>query len=66
MTWDKGQLLEIAVRLAAEAHHGQLDRNGEPYILHPLAVMNLLTPGDEELLATAVLHDVVEDNSENG
>ena len=31
--------LERAIAIAAEAHLGQTDRAGEPYILHPLRVM---------------------------
>ncbi|WP_199917077.1 HD domain-containing protein [Parazoarcus communis] len=51
--------LERAIALAAEAHTGQVDKAGQPYILHPLRVM-LRVRTDEERIA-AVLHDVVED-----
>ena len=51
--------LERAIALAALAHEGQLDKAGQPYILHPLRVMLRVTTGDERL--AAVLHDVVED-----
>jgi (p)ppGpp synthase/HD superfamily hydrolase len=51
--------LEDAIRLAAEAHAGQMDKVGQPYILHPLRVM-LRVHGEHERMA-AVLHDVVED-----
>lgn len=51
--------LERAIALAAEAHAGQLDRAGAPYILHPLRVMLRLKTTDERIVA--VLHDVVED-----
>jgi (p)ppGpp synthase/HD superfamily hydrolase len=51
--------LEDAILLAAQAHHGQRDRNGQPYMLHVLRVM-LRVEGDERRMA-AVLHDVVED-----
>lgn len=51
--------LERAIAIAAEAHAGQVDKAGAPYILHPLRVMLRLT-GIEERTA-AVLHDVVED-----
>ena len=51
--------LERAIALAAEAHAGQVDKAGQPYILHPLRVM-LRVRTDEERIA-AVLHDVVED-----
>jgi (p)ppGpp synthase/HD superfamily hydrolase len=51
--------LEEAIRIAVEAHRGQRDRAGAPYILHPLRVM-LRVHTDAERMA-AVLHDVVED-----
>lgn len=51
--------LERAIALAAEAHAGQVDKAGQPYILHPLRVM-LRVRTDEERIA-AMLHDVVED-----
>jgi GTP diphosphokinase / guanosine-3',5'-bis(diphosphate) 3'-diphosphatase len=53
--------LERAISLAAQAHAGQVDKAGEPYILHPLRVM-LRVSTDEERIA-AILHDVVEDTS---
>jgi len=51
--------LERAIEIAAAAHAGQLDKAGQPYILHPLRVM-LRVSSDVERMA-AVLHDVVED-----
>lgn len=51
--------LERAIVIAAEAHAGQVDKAGAPYILHPLRVM-LAVEGVEAKVA-AVLHDVVED-----
>jgi (p)ppGpp synthase/HD superfamily hydrolase len=50
--------LERAIALAAEAHGGQVDKGGAPYILHPLRVMLASSPEDR---AVAVLHDVAED-----
>lgn len=52
-------LLSKAVILATEAHDGQLDKGGQPYILHALRVM-LAVSGEHEQQA-AVLHDLVED-----
>ncbi|HZI12549.1 MAG TPA: GTP pyrophosphokinase [Myxococcus sp.] len=52
-------LLEEAIALAVEAHRGQRDKAGQPYILHPLRVMMRLE--DEEARTVAILHDVVED-----
>lgn len=51
--------LTRAITIATEAHHGQTDRGGAPYILHPLRVMLKMTTDDERIVA--VLHDVVED-----
>jgi (p)ppGpp synthase/HD superfamily hydrolase len=51
--------LERAIELAARAHAGQVDKAGQPYILHPLRLM-LAVRGTHERMA-AVLHDIVED-----
>lgn len=51
--------LSLAIQIANEAHDGQQDKGGAPYILHPLRVM-LSVQGDRERIA-AVLHDVAED-----
>lgn len=53
--------LERAVAIAAEAHAGQVDKAGEPYILHPLRVMMRLEAIEDRIVG--VLHDVVEDNA---
>lgn len=53
--------LERAIAVAAGAHVGQVDKGGQPYILHPLRVM-LAVEGEYAKIA-AVLHDVVEDTS---
>ncbi len=52
-------LLERAIAIAVEGHHGQRDKAGQPYVLHPLRMM-LRQRGEAEMMA-AVLHDVVED-----
>lgn len=57
----KGEMLDKAIHLATNAHHGQFDKGGKPYILHPLRVMSFLKTDDEELQCMALLHDVVED-----
>jgi guanosine-3',5'-bis(diphosphate) 3'-pyrophosphohydrolase len=54
-------VISEAIAFATKTHHGQFDKAGHPYILHPLKVMYLLKSDDEELMAIAVLHDVVED-----
>lgn len=51
--------LEQAISIASLAHEGQLDKGGEPYILHPLRVMMHLD--DKKQRIVAVLHDVIED-----
>ena len=51
--------LEKAIKIAVEAHTGQLDKGGNPYILHPLRVMLSLKTEEERIVG--VLHDVVED-----
>jgi (p)ppGpp synthase/HD superfamily hydrolase len=61
MKMKKGELLGKVLVLATNAHAGQFDKGGKPYILHPLAVMALLNSDDEELQCIALLHDVIED-----
>ena len=57
----KGEMLGRALLLATNAHAGQFDRGGTPYILHPLKVLHYLKTDDEELQCMAILHDVIED-----
>jgi len=57
----KGELLSKAIHIATNGHHGQFDKAGNPYILHPFAVMAILNTNDEELQCVALLHDVIED-----
>jgi len=56
---DYHQLLNVAIILATNAHAGQNDKAGQPYILHPLTVM--LSCESIEQKIVAVLHDIVED-----
>ena len=57
------ELIEKAYSLAVAAHGEQKRRSGEPYIIHPLAVAKILVElgMDNESIAAALLHDVVED-----
>jgi len=48
-----------AMKLAYEAHQGQTDKNGMPYIFHPAHLAEQMT--DENTTVCALLHDVVED-----
>lgn len=53
-------MLERAIDIAVDAHAGQTDRYGRPYILHPLRLMRQASTVAERIVA--ILHDVVEDN----
>jgi (p)ppGpp synthase/HD superfamily hydrolase len=55
----KYELLEKAIRIASNAHYGQRDKAGKPYIFHPLRVMEKCTSIDEKIVA--ILHDIIED-----
>lgn len=59
----KGEMLGKMLVIATNAHAGQFDRGGNPYILHPLKVMHYLKTDDEELMCMALGHDVIEDTS---
>lgn len=52
-------LTNKAMKLAYNAHHGQVDQSGMPYIFHPFHVADQMT--DEITTCAALLHDVVED-----
>ena len=53
--------LYLAIRLAASAHHNQLDKGGDPYLWHVLRVGISLLP-DLDAAIVGVLHDVLEDS----
>lgn len=52
--------LERAIEIAVQAHKGQVDKGGQPYILHPLRVMMSLETEKQKIVG--VLHDVLEDS----
>jgi GTP diphosphokinase / guanosine-3',5'-bis(diphosphate) 3'-diphosphatase len=56
-------LIDAAYDLAAKAHGTQRRENGDPYFTHPVAVADILAGYrlDVASIATALLHDVVED-----
>ncbi|XP_042044476.1 putative GTP diphosphokinase RSH1, chloroplastic isoform X2 [Salvia splendens] len=56
-------LVHKALNLAFEAHDGQRRRSGEPFIIHPVAVAQILgeLELDWESIAAGLLHDTVED-----
>ena len=49
----------MAVKVATEAHKGQVDKGGKPYIGHPTAVAASVNEPDQKIVA--YLHDVIED-----
>ncbi|MBO3356132.1 GTP pyrophosphokinase [Clostridium perfringens] len=53
------ELLEKSIIFATEKHMGQIDKSGQPYILHPLRVMNNCSNIETKIVA--VLHDILED-----
>jgi len=53
------RLLQRAIEIAVEGHKGQVDKNGELYILHPLRVMGAFQ--DDARRIVGILHDIVED-----
>ena len=57
------KLITKAYELASEKHKDQKRSSGEPYIIHPLNVAYILadTGLDENTIAAALLHDIVED-----
>lgn len=60
---DGDEVTNIAHALAAGAHAGQVDKQGRPYIEHPVAVANAVKErwDNPEIVAAAFLHDVLED-----
>lgn len=58
----RGTMLSTAIRIATNAHDGQYDRSGNPYVLHVLKVLHYTNSTDEELQCIAVLHDTIEDS----
>ena len=53
--------LDKAIAVASKVHAGQLDKAGQPYVLHPLRLM-FRFQSDVEMIV-AVLHDAVEDSN---
>src|SRR5438552_12613129 len=61
-------LLTRAFRFAAKAHAGQHRRSGQDFVLHPLGAARICAELhlDEQTIAAALLHDVVEDTDYSG
>ena len=63
MIWGESGLEDV-IKIAFQAHSGQVRDDGEPYIIHPVSVALILVQhgfGDNDHLMSALLHDVVED-----
>jgi guanosine-3',5'-bis(diphosphate) 3'-pyrophosphohydrolase len=60
---EKVALVLKAYDMGEAAHRGQTRKTGEPYILHPVAVAQILANMrmDHESIAAAILHDTIED-----
>jgi GTP pyrophosphokinase len=58
-------LVRRAYQFAAEAHHGQTRKSGDPYVTHPLAVAQIIAELklDVASVCAGLLHDCVEDTS---
>jgi guanosine-3',5'-bis(diphosphate) 3'-pyrophosphohydrolase len=63
--YEENQVLELdhAIDFATKAHAGQKRASGEPYIIHPLSVANMLIDWgmDIDSVLAGILHDTVED-----
>jgi len=63
--YDEDQILELdhAIDFAAKAHHGQMRKSGEPYIIHPMITADTLIDWgmDIDTVLAGLLHDTVED-----
>lgn len=63
MHGEKIKTIELAFQVANHAHLGQFRKSGEPYITHPIEVATFIAEWDldEQTIAGALLHDVIED-----
>ena len=57
------ELIGRAFDIADEMHRNQLRKSGEEYLIHPVAVAEILAQlgMDQETIAAGLLHDVIED-----
>lgn len=51
--------LDLMILIAVSKHYGQRDKSGQPYILHPIAVMETVDTTEEKIVAVG--HDLIED-----
>ncbi|GAA1899007.1 HD domain-containing protein [Williamsia serinedens] len=59
---ENSDLVQLADAVAVEAHRGQTDKLGVDYIEHPRAVSRRVDSERPDLVAAALLHDVIEDS----
>ena len=59
--------LQEIIDFSIKAHEKQVRKSGEPYVVHPILVASIAArfSNDEDIVATALLHDVVEDTEYN-
>ena len=60
------KLIRLAFNTAVDAHKDQRRRSGEPYVFHPIAVAKIVASKiglDATCIASALLHDVIEDTN---
>ncbi|NQY25506.1 MAG: bifunctional (p)ppGpp synthetase/guanosine-3',5'-bis(diphosphate) 3'-pyrophosphohydrolase [Campylobacteraceae bacterium] len=59
--------LKEILKFSIKAHEGQKRKSGQPYIIHPILVACIAAnySNDEDIVATALMHDVVEDTKYN-
>ena len=62
---EEAETIWQALKLAKQAHAGQVRASGEPYLNHAIAVADILVQLrlDSSAITAAILHDVVEDSS---
>lgn len=55
--------IEHALQFTIDSHEGQKRKSGEDYVVHPILVASIVAHfgGSEDMIITALLHDVVED-----
>ncbi|MFI3115042.1 MAG: bifunctional (p)ppGpp synthetase/guanosine-3',5'-bis(diphosphate) 3'-pyrophosphohydrolase [Clostridia bacterium] len=61
------ELIEKAYNKAVNAHEGQLRKSGDPYVIHPLEVAEIILEMglDTESIVAGLLHDCIEDTEYN-
>ena len=57
-------LIRKALDICYDAHEGQMDSGGTPYVFHPVHLAEQMD--SEEEICTALLHDVLEDSDYSG